>query len=65
MKIQKDFRPLLKAAKDAGWTLHERDKGILLRAPDGKSTQMIHGSNSDFRAVKNLRASLRRAGVRV
>lgn len=63
MIVPKDFRPLAKAARKQGWTLATRGSGhISWTAPSG----FVHYSEStpsDVRAVRNLRAALRRGGL--
>lgn len=60
---KKEQRELLDSLAEQGARLIERDKGTLVRFPDG-STTMIHKSDSDWRASLNTRAEVRRAGFR-
>lgn len=66
-RVQKDQRPLLKIAKKQGWHV-ETTKGKsghnVWVSPKG--TRIVHaGSPSDWRSNKNLRAELRRNGLRL
>jgi hypothetical protein len=56
---------LIKIAWKAGWRMQARNGHIKMQAPDGKTTVVASGSPSDHRGVKNLRAQLRRGGLRV
>jgi len=49
--------------EDQGVGVTRTKKGLFLRLPDGESTT-VHFTNSDVRAIDNLIARLRRAGVR-
>ena len=59
----KDLRKLLRTLRALGWKTERRKGGhYCLTAPDG--VQVFTGSTaSDWRALKNLRARLRRMGV--
>lgn len=59
----KEQRDLLLAALDAGATMKETKKGVMVFGPSGSVT--AHFTTSDWRALKNLRTALRRAGLDV
>lgn len=62
--ISKQLRPLAKRARRAGWTIEQRNGGHLTwTPPDGGPYIVSSFTPSDPRAVKNLRADLRRAGL--
>lgn len=56
-------RDLLLAALDAGATMKRTKKGLMIFGPTGSAT--AHFTSSDWRALRNLRTSLRRAGLDV
>jgi predicted RNase H-like nuclease len=65
MKIQhKDVRAVVRAAERSGWVMVEKARGIQLRSPDGVEIVTVHLTLSDHRAIKNLRADLKRRGVK-
>jgi hypothetical protein len=57
------LRALIGAATQVGWRAVPTRKGFMLRSPDGTSQVLVHHSPSDWRAIHNARAQLRRAGV--
>lgn len=59
---QKDQRRLLLHVEKQGVNVTETKKGYLMRFPNGK-TEMLHKSQSDYRGVNNLKASLKRSGI--
>lgn len=68
--MHKDYRQLVKKAQKQGWKLvKEKGKGQnghpRLVPPDGGDYIVIPSSPSDWRSVKNTRAELRRAGLKV
>lgn len=66
MRIQnKQTRELVRQALHQDWTAKKTTKGFMLLSPDGKTQVLIHKTNSDLRAHKNIRARLRRAGVNI
>jgi transcriptional/translational regulatory protein YebC/TACO1 len=62
-----DLGQLLKKAEEAGWTVVQgkRSSHYKLYAPDGKTIVTCGSTLSDHRAIKNIRAMLRRNGVDV
>lgn len=65
MKFNSDMRRLVKAARAEGWTV-EPTKGSHVRFVSPRGMQVIaSGSVSDQRGIKNLRADLRRAGLKL
>jgi len=62
--MNKDIRQLVKRAKRDGWDVAETRRGhVSFRSPDGAYTYVTSGTPSDQRALNNLRAGLRRAGL--
>lgn len=65
MTTGKDERELVKLARTwAGWRVEETKKGWAIYPPD-KSIKpiQVHRTNSDWRAIHNVIAKLRRAGA--
>lgn len=62
-KAQREVDELVATAVLQGWTSRSGGKHYVLRSPDGVSTVTVSKTPSDFRAVLNIRADLRRAGV--
>jgi hypothetical protein len=60
----KDVRAAVRAAERSGWTVVQKARGIQLRSPDGKEIVTVHLTLSDHRSIKNLRADLKRRGVK-
>ena len=63
MKVHRDLRPLVEAALGAGWEVTKTGSGHLrFKSPTG--ALVFTGSTpSDHRAVENVRALLRNAGL--
>lgn len=61
----KKLKAVQKVAWDAGWWPKETKSGIMWLAPDEAGQVAIHGSNSDHRAIKNLTAEFRKAGLKI
>lgn len=62
LKAQREVDALVAAAVLNGWRCRSTGKHYVLRGPDGQ-TVTVSKTPSDFRAVRNIRADLRRAGV--
>ena len=62
MKLHRDWRHLVRAAKEQGWTIVERNGKVKLIAPNGEST-WIHGTPSERRGLYNKEADLRKMGL--
>lgn len=60
-----DRRTLFRAVKDAGWTVDDRGKHLAIRDGEGRRIATCARTPSCPRAIKNLRADLRRAGLLV
>jgi predicted RNA binding protein YcfA (HicA-like mRNA interferase family) len=62
--IDKEFRPLVKAARKAGWEVLKRkgNNHYAVRAPSGETT-LIPTSSRGGKAVADKRATLRRMGL--
>lgn len=63
-RIHKDFKPLVRAALSAGMTLDDTGRHLRLKAVDGRSVT-LSGTPSDRRSFLNVRADLRRMGVKL
>lgn len=55
-------KKLFKQLKRAGWRLETYRKGMKCFSPDGDHLVVVHVSNSDHRADKNLISEFRRSG---
>lgn len=65
-KVPKDYKPLVKAAKKAGWSSRNGTKHFIMVSPDGTQQVAIPGSpGANKRSLENTRADFRRAGVPV
>lgn len=65
MILRRDLRDIVQAAEEAGWEVGFTKKNHLqLRSPDGV-TVFGPGTPSDWRAILNFRAKLRREGLKV
>ena len=72
-KIHKDYKPLIEAAKAAGWTLEPGFDGkghLRIKPPEGWTHDggggrsiSIAATASDRRTLLNTRARMRRAGI--
>lgn len=62
---QGEVQKLIKLAEKNGWTAVKRTRGVTLRAPDGVTTVSAHYSHSDVRSIKNMKAALKRAGLKL
>lgn len=61
--IHRDFRPLVRAARAAGWTVDNTARGHLrLTSPTG-AVVVTGGTPSDYRAPRHLRSRLRKEGL--
>jgi hypothetical protein len=61
----KDIQEVLRVAQEAGgWSGRKLKKGHILLRHDGGGTASVPFTPSDHRAVKNLRAQIRRQGTR-
>lgn len=61
--LPRDLRDLLQKALDAGWTLVRGRRHIKAFSPDESTIVTISMSASDHRALRNVRADLRRGGL--
>ncbi|GAB3216331.1 hypothetical protein GCM10027586_08390 [Kineococcus gypseus] len=65
MKHRREHRPLLSAARRAGWRVVDTKHGCLVYPDDpGLPAIAVGGTSSDWRAARNARARLRRAGLK-
>ena len=63
--FHRDLRGLVKAAMAAGWSVDVTTSGhARFRSPDGVTTVIAGRTPGDKRAIKNVRSSLERAGLR-
>ncbi len=59
-----DLQQLIHVARKAGWSVQKRQGGHLCWRPPGRGAMVFSASSpSDCRALPNLRACLRRAGL--
>ena len=58
-----DWSELVAVALEQGWREERRTRHIWLYAPDGRGTACIPTSTSDWRAIHNAVAQLRRLGL--
>lgn len=59
----KDWKKVVKAARDQGWTEKPVKKGLMLLPPDKtKPGVTVHKTPSDVRAIDNKIAEMRRSG---
>lgn len=70
MRIPRDLKPIIKACKEQGWevTTAKGNKSMHLRflSPDPNVKPVFFSSSpSDHRASLNLRAELRRSGLKL
>ncbi|MGO2819594.1 MAG: hypothetical protein ACTIA5_02265 [Brachybacterium tyrofermentans] len=64
--IDKDLKKLRKTLLAQGARIDEKKSGWMIYPPDKeRDPVMIHLTNSDWRAIKNARAMLRRSGFDV
>ncbi len=59
----KDWRPLVQAAWDAGWWVRRGRKYIYCYALNGDDIVKVPMTPSDHRTIKNVRAHFARAGL--
>jgi hypothetical protein len=60
----KEQRIILKSLEAQGCKIEETDKGWRIKFPDGVGTASLHKSQGDRRSRENLRAEIRRAGLK-
>ncbi len=60
--MQKDWQRVVEAAIDQGWRVDRTTDGWQLKAPNGTFIETIHGTPSDWRAIRNSIARMRRFG---
>lgn len=66
MKIHRDWRPLVKELKLAGYVVLPGGNHYgIHRVSDGKKVNQLPSTPSDHRAVLNKRCDLRKAGILV
>ena len=58
-----DWSDLVAVAREQGWREERRTRHLWLYAPDGRGTACIPTSTSDWRAIHNAVAQLRRLGL--
>lgn len=59
------LKAYFKQALNEGWSYRKTKAGWILRHPDQRQTIGFHDTPSDWRAMRNLRADFRRAGVSI
>ncbi|NYI76637.1 hypothetical protein [Nocardioides panzhihuensis] len=65
MSRRREVEALVKAATDQGFRCQPTHSGVRILGKDGRSTVGAHWTYSDHRSIRNLRAALRRLGVKV
>jgi len=66
MRIPKDYRPLIAAAREEGWTVSQTGGGHLrIASPGGGTVVFAPSTPSNHRGLICLRLRLRKAGVPV
>lgn len=61
--MQKEWKRLIEAAEEQGWRVDRTTDGWQLKAPDGVFIETIHGTPSDWRAIRNSISRMRRSGL--
>jgi hypothetical protein len=61
--VSLDWSDIVAVARKQGWREERRTRHIWLYAPDGQGTACIPTSTSDWRAIHNAVAQLRRLGL--
>jgi Bacterial regulatory proteins, gntR family len=61
--VSLDWSDLIAVAREQGWREERRTRHIWLYSPDGRGTACIPTSTSDWRAIHNAVAQLRRLGL--
>lgn len=51
------------AAWAVGWAYRRKKSGMMWLSPDGVHQVLLHGTDSDHRAIKNAAAQFKRAGL--
>jgi hypothetical protein len=59
----KEWRPIVKAAWEAGWWCVQRRKYIYCYALNGEDIVKVPMSPSDWRTIRNKKADFRHAGL--
>ena len=62
-RVSLDWSDLVAVAREQGWREERRTRHIWLYSPDGRGTACIPTSTSDWRAIHNAVAQLRRLGL--
>ncbi|MBA3300846.1 MAG: type II toxin-antitoxin system HicA family toxin [Thermoleophilaceae bacterium] len=63
--MKKEFKEIIKAAKEQGWRVEPTKKGhVKFFAPDDENIVTAGGTPSDHRAIANLISRLRRYGFK-
>lgn len=62
VRVNNDWKRVLSAAKEQGWSLRETKDGVMLLAPNGTGKVTVHGTPSDWRALRNTISAMRREG---
>lgn len=62
--MEKELREILREAERQGWRVVRGSKHFKLYAPDGKTIVTAPTTPSDWRAIRDVIARMRRAGFR-
>ncbi len=60
--MSSDWKRVLEAAAEQGWISRPTKDGVMLLAPNGTGKVSVHGTPSDWRALRNTISDLRREG---
>lgn len=60
--MKKEVKELRRKLEAQGWRLEDRGSTVMAFSPDGVTVVSIHKTPSDWRAMKNTIARLRRGG---
>jgi hypothetical protein len=61
--VKADWKRVLAAAEDQGWRTRPTSDGVMLLAPNGTGkVAAVHGTPSDWRALRNTISEMRREG---
>lgn len=63
--FRKDIKKLLRNLERQGYTIHENKGKFKIYNDDGKFLTLIHGTPSDFRAMRHIKSKLKQNGVSV
>jgi len=62
VRVRDDWKRVLEAAQEQGWRIRPTRDGAMLLAPNGSGKVTVHGTPSDWRALRNAISEMRREG---